>query len=388
MKNVLYKNVLVVALFLGAISVPSNYSPLFAANTVKSKGMSFFEPGREAVAREKALDEAKRAAIEKAVGATVESRTAVENTEVIKDSIFSRSSGYLKNIEILEERKTDFGTYEVTIEAEVEISDMVSDLDRFQEALSWQKNPRVSVMIEPNTKNEYFSTANKAVAILSDKLKQAGFSVFRYQKSDETQMGLLIGVSIEHSAKMTRVHDYDVTLNEVGLSATIYRPVDGEILAASSTVRSAPGENRLQIIDQATRDCISDIWDDLTKKITETWERELYTERPITLVVYRVPNIDKATEAASTLKSEVTSVVDASMVVFNDERAEYLIQYRGWPDQFINEIQMSYFKKNFFDLNLQNIAGNRIETSWNGPFPEAVPQAEPLIENNEPTRIQ
>jgi len=66
---------------------------LAAAETVTVKGMSFYEPGREAVAREKALDEAKRAAIELAVGTQIEARSLVEDFQVVKDQIFSRTTG-------------------------------------------------------------------------------------------------------------------------------------------------------------------------------------------------------------------------------------------------------------------------------------------------------
>lgn len=102
--------------------------------TVTVKGISFYEEGREPIAREKALEEAKRAAIEKALGTRMESRTVVENFQVIRDRIFSHASGYLSNVEVLEERKTDFGTYEVTIRAEVKTSEMVGDMDRFRQA--------------------------------------------------------------------------------------------------------------------------------------------------------------------------------------------------------------------------------------------------------------
>ena len=121
---------------------------LQAGKTVTATGLSFFESGRELIAREKALDEAKRSAVEKAMGTTIESRTAVEDFQVIKDQIMSRSAGYLKNIKILEENKTDLGTYEIKIQAEVEIPDLVDDLDRFKKILKWQKNPRISVVVE------------------------------------------------------------------------------------------------------------------------------------------------------------------------------------------------------------------------------------------------
>jgi hypothetical protein len=73
---------------------------LLAGQTVTAVGLSFFESGREVIAREKALDEARRAAIEKAVGVVIEARTIVENFEVVKDQILSRATGYLNNIKI------------------------------------------------------------------------------------------------------------------------------------------------------------------------------------------------------------------------------------------------------------------------------------------------
>ena len=81
-----------------------------AGEKVTARGVSFFEEGREAIAREKALDEAKRAAIEQAVGTRIESKTVVENFQVSRDQIFSHATGYLKNLEIISEEKTELGT--------------------------------------------------------------------------------------------------------------------------------------------------------------------------------------------------------------------------------------------------------------------------------------
>ncbi|MBU2623238.1 MAG: hypothetical protein KKD92_13060, partial [Proteobacteria bacterium] len=150
---------------------PSN---LLAGKIVTAKGISFFEPGRELIARDKAIDEAKRAALEQAIGATVESSTTVENFTVIKDQIMSRTAGYLKNIKIIEEKKTDMATIEVIIEADVETSAILEDLDRFKKVLSWQKNPRISIVIDQDTDKSFLPAAQKSSALLTDKLKQGG----------------------------------------------------------------------------------------------------------------------------------------------------------------------------------------------------------------------
>ena len=333
---------------------------LQAGKTVTAKGLSFFEPGREVIAREKALDEAKRTAVEKALGATIESRTAVEDFQVVKDQIMSRSAGYLKSIEILEENKTDLGTYEVKIQADVEIPDLIDDLDRFKKILKWQKNPRISVVVEPGLKADYLPTAKKTANLLTEKLKHDGFSVFKYSEESKNQMGLLVGLSLDLATKRTTFQDLELTLNEISLSANIYRPGDEEILATSSAVKSLPGENKLQVLDKGARSCIDDIWNKLRRKLARLWERELYSQRDIYLIVKKIASHAEAEEIGAIFKSDVSGVVDASLIGFRKNKAEYSLKYRGWPEQLLNEIQMTYFKNKYFEPVLENIQGNQI----------------------------
>lgn len=336
-------------------------SVLFAGTKVQAKGLSFFEAGRELVAREKALDEAKRAAIEKAVGTTIESRISMENTEVVKDQIFSHSSGYLKNIEIVKERKTKFGTYEVTIEAEVEIADMVDDLDRFKQILGWQKNPRVAIIPETDINPEFLSAAMKAADFLSEKMQKNGFEIFKYSPENEIKMGLLVELGVEHATKQSNFQNLSLTLNEIALNSRIYRPGDRVILATASAVKSLPGENRLKVIDKALTQCVYLIWKELSGKLAKVWEKELYGERDILLVANQVESHEKALEIASALKADVSGVAGADLVRFSDNQAEYGLKYKGWPEQFANEIGMSYFRNKYFGSILENIRGNTVE---------------------------
>jgi hypothetical protein len=331
-----------------------------AGKRVTASGFSFFEEGRELIAREKALDEAKRAAVEKAVGTAIESRTAVENFQVVKDQIFSRTTGYINDIKILEENKSSLGSYEVKIEAQVEISALMDDLDRFQKILNWQKNPRISINIEPGLKKDYLSAAIKTANLLTTKLKNDGLTVFKYSTNDEIQMGLLVSLSLELSSKQTKYQDMELTLNEISLSANIYRPGDGEILATSSAVKSLPGENKLKVLDQGAKSCVDAIWKELRRKLTRLWEKELYSQRDIYLVVKRISSHAEAKEIRAIFKSDVSGIVDARLISLRKGIAEYHLKYNGWPEQLLNEIQMSYFKKQYFAPVLENISGNKI----------------------------
>lgn len=331
-----------------------------AGERVTAKGMSFFEAGREVIAREKAIDEAKRAAIEQAVGTKVESRTVVEDFQVVKDQIFSRTTGYLKNFSILEEKKSDLGTYEVAIAAEVEIADLVNDLDRFKKIIGWQKNPRIAIVIEPTLANEFLTTAQKTAGLLTTKLKSDGFKVFKASGANDVQMGLLVGLALELSSKATKFQDLDLTLNEVSLSANIHRPGDGEIIAAASAVKSLPGENRLQALDKGARICVDAIWKDLRRKLTATWEKELYSEREVYLIVNNISSHARAEEIAFIFKSDLIGVLAAQLITYRDQTAEFGLQYRGWPEQLLNDLQMSYFKRKYFEADPEAISGNKI----------------------------
>jgi len=333
---------------------------LQAGKKVTAKGLSFFEPGRELIAREKALDEAKRMAVEKALGTTIESRTAVEDFQVVKDQIMSRSAGYLKDIKILEEKKTDLGTYEIKIQAEVEIPDLVDDLDRFKKILKWQKNPRISVVVDPGLKADYLPTAKKTANILTEKLKHDGFNVFKYSEKSKNQMGLLVGLILELSTQRTTFQDLELTLNEISLSTNIYRPGDEEILATASAVQSMPGENKLQVLDKGAKLCVDNIWNKLRKKLARLWERELYSQRDIYMVVKKIASHAEAMEIGAIFKSDVSGVVDASLIGFRKNKAEYNLKYRGWPEQLLNELQMTYFKNKYFEPVLNKIQGNQI----------------------------
>lgn len=347
-------------IFFLIILICFSSSDILAEKRVTVKGVSFFEPGRELVAREKALDQAKRAAVEKAIGTFIESETTVENYQILKDQILTRSSGYLKHFQIVKEKKTDLGTYEIVIQADVEFSALVNDFDRFKKILSWQKNPHFSIIIEPGMDQRFRPTALKTVSLLTEKLTSSGLKVFKYTENSKMRIGFLVGLSVDLSTTQTDYQNVKITLNEISLNANIYQPGNDEILATSSAVKSIPGENRLKIIDKGARLGVESIWKDLRKQLIKLWEKELYDERDITVVMNNLSSLSKAKDISSIFESDISGMVSARLIHFTNNRAEYSLKYRGWPEHFLNEIQMSYFKNKHFESQLKSIKGNQL----------------------------
>ena len=242
----------------------------FAGEVVTATGMSFFEPGREAIARERALDDAKRVALEEAVGVTIESQTLVENFQVSRDQVFSRASGYLKNVKILEEKKSKFGSYTVKIRAEVEVASLVEDLDRFTKILSWQKNPRIRVQIDPNVPADYRVAAKKSINRIAANLQKQGFRVFTSSSAGHFTMGLEVEIGLELNSSESDYQGVALRLNEVAMTANIYRPGEREIIATASAVKSSPGSNRLAALDKGAEECEKAILADLRTQLTRS----------------------------------------------------------------------------------------------------------------------
>ena len=336
-----------------------------AGERVTARGVSFFEEGREAIAREKALDEAKRAAIEQAVGTRIESRTVVENFQVSRDQVFSHATGYLKKLEIVSEEKTELGTYEVEISAEVEIAALVNDLDRFKKILGWQKNPRISILIDPDLDKAFIPVARKAASRLGGKLKSEGFRVFDAAVADTSGMGLIVRLGLEVSSSQSTYQGVNLSLQEISLRTDILRTGEGEILATSSAVKSLPGANKLKVLDKGAKQCVDAVWKELRRQLTRLWEKELYSQRQIDLVVNNIASHAQAQEVGAILKSDMSGIVDVQLLSLKKKKAEFSIQYNGWPEHLVTELQMEYFRNKYFDSTLESIKGNRIVVTAN-----------------------
>ncbi len=330
----------------------------WAGQIVTAVGTSFFEPGREALARNKALDEAKRAAVEEVVGAHVISETTLVNQRIVKDRVRTYSSGYMKNVKIISERKNSLGAYEVTIQAEVQSAALIQDMDRLFQLVRLQQNPRVAVFLEPGVKSGHQAAGRKAMALLTQKLKNNNFKV--YQHTSSQRMGLLIGLVIESASHQSKYQDLTLNVNEISLTANMYRQGDNEILAAARAVETVPGPDRLRSLDKGVTQCVSTVWKELRRKLIHIWEKEFFSHRDIELVVNNVASDNRANELTMIFQSDISGVKSARLMAYTGRKAAYEVQYRGWPQQLLDEMRLSYFENQHFKVKASQISGNQL----------------------------
>lgn len=145
------KGVFYASVFLGVFLF---CMPLVYGATVTAVGQAQIIGGDDNQARLKAIEGAKRAAVEQGVGTLVDSQTKVTNFEVLQDKIYSRASGYMTNYSILSEGKTPDGSiYTVTIRADVQTASIENDLRAIGILMATVGNPRFMAVYVPETKS-------------------------------------------------------------------------------------------------------------------------------------------------------------------------------------------------------------------------------------------
>jgi len=120
--------------------------------TIEVEGMAAVQNNDIPQARDRALDDAKRKAVERVAGAHVSAESISQNFQLVEDRVYSRASGFVKTYEIKTEYK-DNETYIVKIKATVDAKAIADDLSQL-----FSVKPRVIVLIaEQNVGGAGFS---------------------------------------------------------------------------------------------------------------------------------------------------------------------------------------------------------------------------------------
>jgi len=122
---------------------------------VTAEGVAAIQQGAVDMARDAALEDAQKRAVEMAVGILIDSQTQVENYQLISDKILSQTKGYIKHYNIASET-TDNGLLRVRINAEVALGQLNNDLSAIGILLGQMHKPRTMIMIaEQNVGREW-----------------------------------------------------------------------------------------------------------------------------------------------------------------------------------------------------------------------------------------
>jgi hypothetical protein len=121
--------------------------------------------GLSSISREDAIRQAQRSAVEQAVGVFINSQTEVDNFELKKDRIFSKTQGYIKRFSVLKEKK-EGDTFKVLVNATVSLDKIKDDLIAMKILLESMERPKLMILVE----EDYKSMDNLGMGIASTEM--------------------------------------------------------------------------------------------------------------------------------------------------------------------------------------------------------------------------
>jgi len=296
-----------------------------------------------AAARDKAIEDALRRAVEQAVGSMVESETAVENYQLLSDRIYSRSSGFVKNYEVISEN-TEGNLMRVRITAVVNSGDLNNDLSAIGLLHRRMKYPRVMVMIaednimRTNYWEQIYSLSNsQSESIIIAKLKAKGFNVVDpaylrksvsaneaksawqgdYQAAGRIGKKLGAEVAIVGQAISTRaannIAGSDLLSMSTAVNAQAVKAGTGEIIAQASDQGTAAHINEVMALQQSMQKASDKVADSLISGILDTWKRESSGARSLAMEVH-----DISPAELERLKANLESLRGVTEVIVRD----------------------------------------------------------------------
>ncbi|MBF0286544.1 MAG: flagellar assembly protein T N-terminal domain-containing protein [SAR324 cluster bacterium] len=171
------------------------------ANEVIATGSAEIYSGNVGSARNQALQNAQRQAVEQGVGALIDSNTISENFQIIKDEILSSSRGFVTNYEILQEGRTEDGTaYEVKIRADVSDQGIRNKLTALRILHKKMGNKRLMIVYhkrDTKASSRKFQTIPSLLGTLRDEFNTAGFRVFNDRVMDNVYKAIEVATVVD-----------------------------------------------------------------------------------------------------------------------------------------------------------------------------------------------
>lgn len=362
--------------------------------TVEIEGFAAVVNNDISQARDKAVDDAKRKAVEQVAGSQVSSESISENFQLVSDKIYARASGFVKNYSISSELK-DGDTYRVKIKATVDANAIAENLEQL-----FKVKPRVIVMIaEQNVggKNMSYWWGNGGFSSEMDVFQTSLIAQWQPKGFKFIEPGMLRGklklgkamttpeLSNGDALTLSKGADADVAIvgkvlvtdagpvmdgvnmhsfHAVG-TLRVLNVDTGEIIAVADDTGVAPhidanmgGRLAIKALEQK-------LGEDLEKKILSKWTAEAASALELELIVTNAKTSKVIDELTRVMTSEVRGVESATLRRRAKGNAYYNVRFRGDAMGFAREVEGKTFKD--FAVSVEDVTKAKVKLAVNAP---------------------
>ncbi len=362
-----------IVIFLTFISFTISIIPAHAQSIIRATGMATIRKDFVDIARSKALNEAQRNAVEKAVGVMITSATSVENYQVKMDRILSESKGFISSYKIISEKKTG-GIYEVEIEAKISEGKLRDKMTAVKLIMERKSKPRVMLVFTGSaagnavaeaamTKNfasEGFrlvdartTKKNKDYERLQNTVEQKKISGIAHRYGAE----VIVVCTVEATSNPFKIDNIEMNHNKVVISGKIINGDTGTVITTGCEQKAAPGMKG--DFKALTDDVATKLSRNLVDNILEYWSGELNNTATVTLVVSGLNTYADLHKFKSLLAEEVKGCKGVHQRYYSHGKVEFDLDIEGNADAVAHDIEHITIKNK--KIKVLEISANKVE---------------------------
>jgi hypothetical protein len=325
-------------------------------------------------AKDDAVEDALRKAIEQSLGTMIQAESLVENAMLIEDRILSKTEGYVQKYSIVREGRAAADMYEVTVKALVKTADLKSDLDAIATLMRRKNMPRLVVIIQeqnvgetPDAAHLVSADLNTAETAIMDAFMAKGFrfvddatvqrnltnakasAILAGNTAQAAALAKLTGAEFTLSgkalAKATEVEAFGTKIRSQQATVTVraVRAGTGEVVAVSTA------QGKYSHIDDvaggtlAIQKACETVSKDLIAKIISKWSGEISSGTAIVLNVKNIADFAQLSNFKGNLPLVVRGVQSVVQRDFHDGFASFEITFKDKAEDLAQRLTNAAF---------------------------------------------
>lgn len=303
------------------------------AGQVDTTGFGLIKQNDLSKARQAAIEDAKRLALEQLLGSYISARTETKNFMLASEKIYATTKGRLDKFDILEESKLDDSTYQVKIRAYTDSNAVAKEAVKLIVQNKWNKKPRIKLKVNSLMQNSANAQASSAItANLAKSLSKEGFVVLNENSVLGASFDLVLNVSAV--TNKGEFQGMSINTNEMSVSGSLLNGATLSQITSVSFADKLAGESAKSF---------SKIAEKLSKRVALkvsmqtkfAWLSKL--ENPI-LIAINDANAEQISAIENNLNQAVVGL--SGVTTENRNQQEYLLSasYLGWPEQLYEQL--------------------------------------------------
>ena len=382
MKKLLYYSVF--CLLSSVFWVSPSYSQQITTITVE--GIGAIVKGDLAIAKDNALNDALRKAVEQAVGTLVQAQTLVDKYQLISDEIYTKSQGYIKKYAIISERPDiNQGILRINIQADVSIGDIRNDLNAIGLLIERKGKPRMMVIIDEkigSAESGYSTNLSESETVIIQKFTEKGFNFVdeaTVKKNIKRNMALqaiagddsaAASIGLEHGAEVVIIGSAVAKLAGKGIAGTEMKSIHASITVRAvradtgEIISSASEKGATAHLDEtaggalAIRKAGEKLASSLIDQIIAKWSGEVGGQTTVQLTVSGIDFVS-LNKFKTIIQSQVRGVLKLNQRSFTAGVAVIDVETKTNAQSMAEELAMKNFET--FKVEIIGLSANKID---------------------------